>query len=121
MNADDAGMTLAFTLAALRRLADPADAVSDAGRWSAGVGVVADDRDALDAYLEREGVAPDFVSGEKGVVGGLVAVRQRVRTDRHVVVGTSDDARSAAEAVGWEYVDVGEAASKAGWPLADEE
>lgn len=112
-------MTLVIDFAALRRLSDPAAAVDNARRWSAGVGVVGEDYEALTAFLEREGVEPNFVAGERGLVGGLTAVRQRVTTDRHVFVGTTDEARSNAAAVGWEYIDVEEAAEKAEWGLTD--
>lgn len=114
-------MTLVIDFDALRRLSDPAAAVEDAGRWSAGVGVAAEDHDELTAYLDREGVEPGFISGENGLIGGLTAVRQRVTTDRHVFVGTTDEARAMAEAIGWEYLDVAEAAAKAEWELVDGE
>ena len=113
-------MTLVISFAALRRLSDPAAAVEDASRWSAGVGVAADDHDELRTFLEQEGVEPGFVSGKRGVIGGLVAVRQRVTTDRHVFVGTTDEDRATAEAVGWEYLDIKEAAAKAEWNLMAE-
>jgi hypothetical protein len=111
-------MTLVIDFAALQRLSDPAATVEDASRWTAEVGVAADDHDALRAFLDREGVEPSFVAGERGVIGGLVAVRQRLTTDRHVFVGTSDEARATAEGVGWEYLDIEEAAAKAEWDLA---
>lgn len=110
-------MTLVIHLAALRRLSDPGAAVEDATRWSAGVGAAADDYEELVAFLDREGIDPEFVTGERGLIGGLVAVRQRVTTDRHVFVGATDEARANASAVGWEYVDIAEAAEKAEWGL----
>lgn len=121
MSADDGEMTLLFTLDALRRLSDPAAAVEDAGRWSAGVGAAAEDHDDLTAFLDREGVDPDFVSGERGLVGGLAAIRQRVHTERHVVVGATVESETSAEALGWEYLDVAAAAEEAGWRLAAED
>lgn len=121
MSPEGSEMTLVIALAALRRLSDPAAAVADADRWTAGVGVTAEDHDELTTFLDREGVEPDFVSGERGVIGGLAAVRQRVNTDRHVFVGTTAEAKATAETVGWEYLDLEEAATKAGWHLADEE
>lgn len=114
-------MTLVIEIAAIRRLSDPAAAVEDARRWSAGVGVAGEDHDELTAFLDREGVEPGFVSGKRGLIGGLAAVRQRVSTDRHVFVGTTQKARAAAQAVGWEYLDIEEAAAKAEWGLTDED
>jgi hypothetical protein len=113
-------MTLVIGFAALRRLSDPMVAVEDAGRWTASVGIAADDYDELQMFLDQEDVEPDFVTGERGVIGGLVAVRQRMTTDRHVFVGTTDEARTTAEAVGWEYLDIEEAAVKAEWNLTTE-
>lgn len=112
-------MTLVIDFAALRRLSDPAAAVEDARRWSAGVGVVGEDYEALTAFLDREGVEPNFVAGQRGLVGGLTAIRQRVDADRHVFVGTTAEARANASAVGWEYIDIEEAAEKAEWGFTD--
>ena len=114
-------MTLVIGFDALRRLAEPAAAVEDASRWTVEVGVAADGHDELRAFLDHEGVEPGFVSGERGLIGGLVAVRQRIPTDRHVFVGTTPEARATAEAVGWEYLDIKEAATEAGWDLAAED
>jgi len=113
-------MTLVIGVDALRRLSDPAAAVEDASRWTVEVGVAGNDHDELRSFLDREGVEPGFVSGERGLIGGLVAVRQRITTDRHVFVGTTDEARATAEAVGWEYLDVEEASTEADWDLAGE-
>jgi hypothetical protein len=114
-------MTLVIGFDALRQLSDPAAAVEDAGRWTVEVGVAAEDYDELRAFLDREGVEPEFVAGERGLIGGLAAVRQRVTTDRHVFVGTTDEDRATAEAVGWEYLAVETAAEKAGWGLTAED
>ncbi|PSP89178.1 hypothetical protein BRC90_05965 [Halobacteriales archaeon QS_4_69_34] len=114
-------MALVIGFDALRRLSDPAAAVEDAGRWTVEVGVAAEDYDELRAFLDREGVEPGFVAGERGLIGGLAAVRQRVTADRHVFVGTTDEDRATAEAVGWEYLAVEMAAGKAGWGLTAED
>lgn len=114
-------MTLVIGFAALQRLADPAGAVDDATHWSDAVGVAGDQLDELKEFLVREGVEPGFVAGEFGLVDGLVGTQQRVTTDRHVFVGTTDETRATAESVGWEYLDVEEAAAKAGWSLTTED
>ena len=114
-------MTLVIGFDALRRLAEPAAAVEDASRWTVEVGVAADGHDELRAFLDHEGVEPGFVSGERGLIGELVAVRQRIPTDRHVFVGTTPEARATAEAVGWEYLDIEEAATEAEWDLTAED
>lgn len=113
-------LTLVFTLPVVERLADPAATIDDARRWSTIVGVIADDApDAVTGALERADADPDFVSGRKGTTGSLAAVRQRFSTDRYVVVGTDDRVRRTAQALGWEYLPLEEAAAKAGWELAD--
>lgn len=116
----DGTMTLVIGLDALRRLAEPAAAVEDANGWTAALGVVGENDDELRAFLERENVEHGFVPGERGLVNGLVTVRQRVTTDRHVFVGATEEDRAIAESVGWESLSVEDAAEKAGWPLVDE-
>lgn len=112
----DRGMTLAFDLAALRRLADPASAVAEAERWSSHVGVVADDPERVWEVLDRTGV--DFVTDRDDETGGLAVAGRQFPAPRHVFVGTTDaDARYASSA-GWEYVDVADAAEASGWTLA---
>ncbi|MFC4439106.1 MULTISPECIES: DUF7124 domain-containing protein [Natrialbaceae] len=113
-------LTLVFTVAAVERLANPPVAVADARGWSTSVGVVGDgEPDAVTDAVERADVDPDFVSGAKGTAGSLAAVRQRLSTDRYVVVGSDDEVRRTAQALGWEYLPLEEAAAKAGWELAD--
>ena len=117
----DDTMTLVFGLGALRRLSDPRTAVAEAESWTAALGAAAEDDDELRTFLDRENVEPGFVPGERGLIGGLVTVRQRVTTDRHVFVGATEEARAMAESVGWEYLPVEEAAEKAGWGLVESE
>ena len=117
----DESMTLAFALSALERLERPAAAVADASRWSRHVGVVGDDASELTDAIERADADPDFVSGEAGTAGSLSAIRQRFSTDRHVFVGADESDRSVAQALGWEYLPLEDAAAKAEWPLADDE
>lgn len=114
------GLTLVLTVSALSRLANPSAAVADARRWSSNVGVVGDaPPDEVTGAVERAGIDPDFVSGEKGTTGSLAAVRQRIATERYVVLGTDDDVRKTAWALGWEYLPLEDAAEKAEWELAD--
>lgn len=114
------GLTLVLTVSALERLADPPAIVADARRWSSHIGVVGGaPPDEVTGAVERAGIDPDFVSGEKGATGSLAAVRQRIATERYVVVGTDDAVRKTARALGWEYLPLEDAAEKAGWQLAD--
>ena len=114
-------MTLLLTVSAIRRLADPAAAVSEAKAWSEHVGVVGDDDEPVEevrAFVDDLGADPDLVAGPVG--GSLADIRQRLRTERHVLVGTTDEQQSMAAALGWEYEDVTDAAAAAGWDLLED-
>jgi hypothetical protein len=111
-------MTLLITVAAIERFADPRTVVADARQWSTRVGVVGDAApDEVRNAIDRTGVDPDFVSGTKGTTGSLAAVRQRFPTDRYVVIGTNDEVRKTAQALGWEYLPIEDAAEKAEWEI----
>ncbi len=113
-------MTLAFELTALRRLSHPSAAVDDAHEWSENVGIVTEGSPAaVMDFANRWNIDEDFTSGERGLAGSLAVVRQQFPTERHVFVGASDADRALAQSLGWEYIDVTEAATKAGWELED--
>ena len=118
MSAGGESMTLLLSVAAVDRLAAPAAAVEDARQWSDYVGVVGNDEaaaESVEAYVDGLDAEPDFVAG--AAIGSLAAIRQRFRTDRHVVVGTSDADRDVAASLGWEYLPLETAAEKAEWEL----
>lgn len=113
-------MTLLLTVSAVERLADPGDVIGNAKRWSEQVGVVGDGTESVDdvrGYIDGIDAEPDLVAGETG--GSLASIRQRLRTDRHVLIGTTDEQRSIAAALGWEFKDLEEAAEAAEWELED--
>ncbi|MFB6122430.1 MAG: hypothetical protein ABEJ78_03105 [Haloferacaceae archaeon] len=117
-------MTLAFDLDALKGLADPNAVFNDARQWTEYVGVVSDKPTyVVTNFTRKERIRQDFFSGPRGVEESLENVQQQFDTDRHVFVGTSDEDRAIAEAAGWEYLPVEEAAEAAGWDLgsADDE
>jgi hypothetical protein len=114
------GMTLAFSLAAIERLADPAAAFEDAGRWSGFVGVVDDDREAVERTVAERGLRQDFDPGDRDRWLALQAIREATHAPRYVYVGATGEDRRVAVQLGWEYVPVTEAAGKADWALADE-
>lgn len=112
-------MTLVFELVALERLADPRVAVEEARTWAAHVGAVSDEApERISRVAVREGFRLDFATTATGESGGLGVLRQQYPTWRHLVVGTADEHRTAARSHGWEYLDIEEAAGKAGWDLA---
>lgn len=114
----DGSMTLVLTVSAVERLADPAAVVADAGRWTETVGVVGDDATAaadVSDYVDGLAAEPDVVAGRSG--GGLASLRQRLPTERHVLVGTTDQQADIGAALGWEFLSVETAAEEAGWTL----
>lgn len=127
MNPTDTGeMTLAFSLAALKRLEDPRTAFAEAQEWSRYVGVVSDspqhvvmkytrDHDLTKHFLPRPG-------GEKQkTLEDVRSVSSEYEgTERYVFVGTSDADRRIAEETGWEYVPLEEAARAAEWAVVPE-
>jgi hypothetical protein len=109
-------MTLAFTLGALRRLADPAGAVADARQWAAHVGVAADRPRSAAAFARERGITDDFYAGET-TGETLLLAGDRFETDRYVLIGTGSAHERAAGGADWEYLDVADAAEAAGWNL----
>ncbi|MFB6157981.1 MAG: hypothetical protein ABEJ34_09085 [Haloferacaceae archaeon] len=114
-------MTLAFELAALQALADPTAVFNDARQWTEYVGVVSEKPTyVVTNFTRKHRVRQDFFSGPQGVADSLDNVKAQFDTERHVYVGTGDDAREVAEATGWEYLPVEEAAEAADWTLGDD-
>lgn len=117
-------MTLAFSLAALERLENPARVFADAREWSTHVGVVSERPQHVAMKFTREHQLPKHFLPRPG--GEIRKTLEDVRsvsseyetTDRYVFVGTTEDDREAAEATGWEYVPLEEAAEAAGWALS---
>ena len=114
-------MTLAFDLEALKAVADPTAVFNDARRWTEYVGVVSEKPTyVVTNFTRKHRVRQDFFSGPQGVRESLENVRSQFDTDRHVFVGASGESREAAEATGWEYLPIEDAAEAAEWALADD-
>lgn len=113
-------MTLAFELEALRRFGDPNAVFNDARQWTEYVGVVSEKPTyVVTNFTRKHRVRQDFFSGPRGVEESLRNIKDQFETDRHVFVGTSAEDESLAESVGWEFLQVEDAAEAAGWRLAD--
>ena len=113
-------MTLLLTVSAVRRLDDPAAAVAEARAWSEHVGIVGDASEPVAEvrrFVDGIDADPDLVAGQ--VSGSLADVRQRLRTDRHVLVGTTERQQAVAVALGWEFQHVEAAADAAEWSLSE--
>jgi hypothetical protein len=118
----DGTMTLAFDLSALKALAEPGPAFADARRWSEYIGVVSDKPTyVVTNFTRKNRIRQDFFSGPRGKEESLESVKGQFDTDRYVLVGTTDDDREMADATGWEYLDVEDAAEAAEWPIADDD
>lgn len=114
-------MTLAFELDALKSLADPNEVFNDARGWTSYVGVVSGEPTyVVTNFTRKERIRQDFFSGPRGVEESLENVKKQFDTERHVLIGVSEDHREQAEAVDWEYLPLENAAEAADWELADE-
>ena len=112
-------MTLAFDLAALQELAEPDQVFTDARQWTEYVGVVSEKPTyVVTNFTRKHRIRQDFFSGPRGREESLESVKEQFDTERHVLVGTNEEDRDLAEAVGWEYLPVEDAAEAAGWALA---
>ncbi|MFC5133972.1 MULTISPECIES: DUF7124 domain-containing protein [Haloferacaceae] len=115
-------MTLGFELEALKTLADPNAVFSGARQWTEYVGVVSEKPTyVVTNFTRKHRVRQDFFSGPRGVEESLENIRSQFDTDRHVFVGVDEDDAAVAEATGWEFLDVEDAAEAAGWTLATPE
>lgn len=112
-------MTLAFELSAVRRLADPGTVFEDAREWSRYVGVVANDTEAVAAFLDRHDLRNDFDLDGSDKWLAMEGIRSSAATPRHVYVAETPEDRRLAHQLGWEFLTPREAAEKAGWELAD--
>ncbi|MFB6112963.1 MAG: hypothetical protein ABEJ58_02530 [Halodesulfurarchaeum sp.] len=116
----DGEMTLAFDLDALRALADPSSAFADARQWTGYVGVVSDEPTyVLTNYTRKRRIRQDFFSGPRDKKGTLENVKTQFEGDRYVLLGVDEDDEAIADAVGWEYIPIEEAAEAAGWELGE--
>lgn len=111
-------MTLALSLAAAKRLAAPEAVFTDARAWSQHIGIISEDRHTTEEYIRNHGLTQDFFTGEYDKAESLTLVSRQFETDRYVYLGTNEDDRRAANASGWEYFSIEEAAAKADWELA---
>lgn len=114
-------MTLAFELSALQSLAKASTVFANARQWTTYTGVVSDEPTyVVTNYTRKRRIRQDFFSGPDGKQGTLESVKDQFESERYVLVGTEEDDRALAEALGWEYLDVVEAAQAADWELADD-
>lgn len=122
MDGGNADMTLAFELKALEALAHPRVAITDAREWTSYIGVVSEQPTYIVTnYTRKHRIRQDFFSGPRGVAESLESVKAQFQTDRHVFIGTDEEDEAVATSVGWEFLDIRDAAAAAEWELAPDE
>jgi hypothetical protein len=122
MNGGNSDMTLAFELKALKALAQPDAVFTDARQWSEFLGVISEEPTyVVTNFTRKHRIRQDFFSGPRGREESLENVSGQFDTDRHVFVGTDADDEALAEATGWEYLPVEDAAEAAEWELGEAE
>lgn len=118
MDADSDTLTLAFSLAAIERLEDPASVFDDAQTWSHTLGIIDDDPDQIDTVVSTYDLRQDFEMQDRDLWFALEEICESTPTHRHVYIGASDQEMRVSTMFDWEYLRVTEAAEKAGWAVA---
>ncbi|WP_435194176.1 DUF7124 domain-containing protein [Natronomonas sp. EA1] len=117
-----ARMTTAFTYRALSSVDVPAAAVADSKNWGEYVGIVGDvPAHVIQKFQRDHTIDADFFNG-----AGTEAAERLASIDEHsmfhaermVVIGYPEE-ESIAEAAGWEFIPIAEAAAKADWTLEE--
>jgi hypothetical protein len=122
MDGGNGDMTLAFDLDALKELAYPDSVFTDARQWSEYVGVISEQPTyVVTNFTRKHRIRQDFFSGPRGREESLTNVKEQFDTDRHVFVGSGEGDADLAEAAGWEFLPVDEAAAAADWELGEPE
>ncbi|ERH01323.1 MAG: hypothetical protein J07HN6_02958 [Halonotius sp. J07HN6] len=112
-------VTLAFSLSAIDRLADPAAVFEDATAWSRSIGIVDDDIKRIEQVVAEHDLRQDFDMADRDKWFALEEICETESTPRHVYVGASDADMRVATMFCWEYVNIAEAAEKSDWELSE--
>lgn len=116
-------MTLAFSFAAVKRLADPTAVFAEAIGWCEYVGIVSSrPQHVVLKYARDHDLPTHFMPRPDGDKGETLADVRGVSTeyeptDRYVFVGTAAEDRAAADRAGWEFLTIEEAADASDWTL----
>jgi len=116
---EGSGITLAFSLAAIERLENPATVFEDAQDWSRWIGVVDGDTDRIEQVVADYDLRQDFEMTDRDKWFVLEELCETKSTPRHVYVGASDADMRVSTLFCWEYVRVTEAAEQSGWQLSE--
>ena len=111
---DRGEVTLALTLSAMRECTDPAAVVDDAREWSRYVAVVGRQPETVRAFATAQDLAWTFeFDGDKWQT--MEQIRTTVPSPRYVFVGVTDEDRTIAMHLDWEFLRLEEAAARADW------
>ena len=117
---EQADVTLALTLSAMREYSDPATIVEDACEWCRYVAIVDRSPPAVKNFAEAHDIEWEFeFDGDKWET--MERIRTTTPTPRHVFVGITDGDRTIAMHLDWEFLTAEEAATKADWRVEDDE
>ncbi len=119
MNDNTGTLTLAFSLAAIDCLDDPAAVFEDAAAWSDSLGIVDADTDRIARIVEEYDLRQDFEMAGRDKWFALEDICESHSTARYVYVGASDDDMRISTMFDWEYIRVTEAADNAGWAVSE--
>ena len=114
--------TVAFELAALERVLNPAAAFDQTTGWARAVGLVSDRPIHVVTHKAREwGIDYSFTSGPRDMLDSLVAIRGQPEheADRYLLIGRGDSNPEQIRQRGWAYLPIDEAAIAAGWTLRE--
>jgi len=118
-DSDTAAITLAFSLAAIERLADPSAVFADAESWSRSIGIVDGDTERIQGVVAEYDLRQDYDIEGRDKWFLLEELCETTETPRHVYIGASDDDMRVSTLFCWEYLRVTAAAEKADWTLAE--
>jgi hypothetical protein len=106
-------------LSALKRLRDPQIVFADVRDHGENLGIVATtDPPAVSKFIREEDLDPDFRSGPGDLnTAVLQDTAETFPSERHLLIGTSDDHRRIASRAEWEYRSVESIAKEHAWRL----
>ena len=112
-------VTLAFSLAAIDRLADPGAVFADATAWSRSIGIIDGDTERIQKLVTECDLRQDYEMEGRDKWFVLEEICETTETPRHVYIGASDEDMRVSTLFCWESLRVSTAAEKAGWTLAE--
>ena len=117
-------VTVAFELAALQELTDPAAVFRETRSWAESVGILSDrPMYVVTKYAREQGMDYSFHGGPRGVTEALehIKLQPEHTADRYVLIATTGREHAPVAASGWEMLSIESAAEAAEWHLNTED